>query len=452
VTRFRGPAAVAVLVLLAPSLASAQVEAEANAPASADQITDIPPPDFWEGGGVRIGEDTVLHPNVTLVGAYQPNVFFQDSRDLPSGPISSPLLRIGVGASWGSLTPGRMDLEAPTSDSARPRFSFHLDGGVTWYQYLSSNSDVTSQDDLGIQFLGDAVFNPQGVLSLELSDGFVRNVAPGQQLRENADRDENQLSATVHFRPGGGALDLYLGYQFVVDVFEASILDYDDRISHYATLGIGWQWLPHTLLKLQGTAGLVNPNNTDFKSKSKPVTVTLTASSLLTPVFGAIVSGGYGNGFYDTGENVSTWLATAELRYAIGPTLRSAIGYTHGFADALIGNFYIDHTIYGRVSAQLGARWQARALGEIRFRSYGGIHDAMDLLFCGDASCPKTRSDTLPRLEVGTDYALTPWLILGASYLIQNDTTDFFVQGTNGDRDYGAYTWQEFDLRITAKW
>ncbi len=450
-TRFPGQA-VAVLLLVVPSLASAQVEAEATAPASADQIGDIPVPSPWEGGGFRIGDDTILHPNVTLAGAYQSNVFFQDSRDLPSGPMSSPQLRIGVGASWASITQGRMEIEAPTGDSARPRFSFHLDGGLTWYQYLSSNSDVTDQNDLGISFLGDAIFNPQGALSFEISDGFVRNVSPGQQLRENANRDENQLSASLHFRPGGGALDLYLGYQLVIDVFEASLLNYDDRISNYGTLGVAWQWLPHTLLKLQGTAGIVNPNDTTFKSSSKPLTVTLTASSLLTPVLGAIVSGGYGNGFYESGENVSTWLATAELRYAIGPTLRSAVGYTHGFADALIGNFYIDHTIYARVSAQLGARWQARALGEVRFRTYGGIHDAMDLVFCGDASCSKTRSDTLPRLEVATDYALTPWLILGASYLVQNDTTDFFVQGTNGDRDYGAYTWQEFDLRITAKW
>src|SRR5262249_55702726 len=106
-------------------------------------------------------------------------------------------------------------------------------------------------------------------------------------------------------------------------------------------------------------------------------------------------------------------------------------------------------------TAQFGERWQARVKGEVRFRSYGGIHDtpSIGLAFCGDASCGKFRDDTLPRLEVGTDYALTPWLILGASYILQNDTTDFFVQSTNmAARDYGAFTWQEFDLRLVAKW
>jgi len=426
-----------------------------GAPATADSVSDIQPPSFWEGGGVRIGEDTVLHPNVSLTGSYQSNVFFQDSKDGPDGPISSPLLRIGVGASWASLTPARMEIEAPASSPAPQRISFHLDLGLEWDEYLSGNSDVTRQDDLGIQFLGDVKFNPEGQLYLDLSDGFVRNVTPGQSLREDADRDRNELRATLHWKPGGGALDMFLGYQFVVDVFENSILDYDNRISHQGTVGAIWQWLPHTALTLQASLGSVSPSNGILKSDSTPFRVTLTASSLLTPVIGAILMGGYGNGFYSSGENVSTWLATAELRYALGPTLRTAIGYSHDFADALIGNFYIDHTLYARATAQFGERWQARVKGEVRFRSYGGIHDtpSIGLVFCGDASCGKFRDDTLPRLEVGTDYALTPWLILGASYILQNDTTDFFVQSTNmAARDYGAFTWQEFDLRLVAKW
>src|SRR5262249_4499123 len=175
-------------------------------------------------------------------------------------------------------------------------------------------------------------------------------------------------NATLHYKPGGGALDMFAGYHFVIDVFEESILHYENRFTHQGSLGVTWQWLPHTALTLQTSLATVNPNNSDFKSSSMPFRVTLSASSLLTPVIGAIVMGGYGNGFYESGENVSTWLAMAELRYAIGPTLRTAIGYSHDFADALIGNFYVDHNIYARATAQFGSRRQARIQGEHPFR------------------------------------------------------------------------------------
>src|SRR5262249_34292753 len=118
--------------------------------------------------------------------------------------------------------------------------------------------------------------------------------------------------------------------------------------------------------------------------------------------------------------------------------------------------FYTDHTLYARASAQLGARWQVRAKGEVRFREYGGIHDTMDLTFCGDSSgtSPKPPKKTLPPVGPGTDYMLTPWLLLGASYIFQNDTTDFFVQSTSGTgaRDYGAFNWHEVDVRLGARW
>lgn len=452
-----GAAAFAALALV-PLAASAQdLATTQDVPQSADGLADVPNPSFWEGGGVRIGQDTILHPGVSVTGSYQSNVFFQDSKDGPAGPISSPLLRFGVGASWATITPGRMEIEAPSgTDTSLQKITFNLDASLEWDQYLSSDSAVTDQNDLGISFLGDVKFNPQGALTLDLRDGFVRNVTPGQSLRENADRDRNELDATAHFKPGGGALDFYLGYQFIVDVFEASILDYENRTSHQGTLGVRWQWLPHTALGLEGDLATVNPSNEELKSKSTPLRVSATLSTLLTPVFGAIVSAGYGKGFYASGEDVSTWLAGAELRYAVGPTLRTAVGYSHDFADALIGNFYIDHTLYARASAQLGARWQIRAKGEVRFRDYGGIHDAPSimLIFCGDASCGKFRNDVLPRVELGTDYALLPWLLIGASYIFQDDSTDFFVQSSVNPaaKDSGAFTWHELDIRLQARW
>jgi hypothetical protein len=344
-----------------------------------------------------------------------------------------------------------MEIEAPGSGEIHQKIAFNVDTNLEWIQYLSSNQAIRDESDLGIGFLGNVAFNPGGSLELDLRDGFVRNVSPGQQVRENADRDRNEATATLHFRPGGGAIDTYLQYAFVVDVFEAKIIDYNDRISHTGAVGVKWQWLPRTQLMLEASYGYVQPSNTDLKPTSSPLRIWAGISTLFTPVFGVIARGGYGAGNYSAGEDVKTYLALVELRYAIGPAIRTAVGWSHDFADALIGNFYLDHAFYANAGMQLGGRWQIRARGEVRFREYGNIMDELGLQFCGDASCGKFRKDVLPRLDVNLDFQVTPWLVAGAAYSFQADSTDFFVRGgTSVDR--GSYVWQEFMLKLAARW
>jgi hypothetical protein len=425
---------------------------EDNPGSSADAVNDLPPPSFWEGGGLRIGDSTALHPSVSVGSGYQTNVFFQDANDAPAGPIASALLRFGVGASWATLSPGRMEIEAPTGDAARQRLAFSLDANLTWNQYLSSDADVKRVSDLGIGLLGDVKLNPQGAVSFEARDGFTRSVQPGQGVKENTNRDKNDLSALVHFKPGGGALELFLGYTFTLDIFEHGLLYYEDRTSHTGQLGARWQWLPQTLVLFDASISAVSPSNADYKSSSTPVRATLGISTLVTPAVGVLVNAGYGNGLYSSYENISTWLASVELRYAVGPTVRTALGYTHEFSDALIGNFQVDHSIFARATAQLTTRWQAHTRAEVRFRSYGGIRNTNTLQFCGDPACSQTRSDIVPRVEVGTDVALQPWLMLGAQYLFQMDSTDFYVLLEGAGRDNGAFKWHEVDLTLTARW
>jgi hypothetical protein len=76
---------------------------------SAEAIADLPRPGFWEGGGIRVTEGTVLHPTFGIQGGYQTNVFYQDSDDGPEGPVSSALARFSVGGSFETLSRQRMD-------------------------------------------------------------------------------------------------------------------------------------------------------------------------------------------------------------------------------------------------------------------------------------------------------------------------------------------------------
>jgi hypothetical protein len=418
---------------------------------TAENLAQEAGPGFWEAGGVKVTDGTILHPAATVGTSYQTNVFFKDPADGPDGVVGSAVLRVGIAATWGTVTPPRMEIESPAME-ARQRLTFNLDLSLDWYQFLSSNPDVREVSDLAVGFVGGVAFNPGGALELDLRDGFVRNVTPGQQIREDADRDRNELTATGHYRPGGGALDIYGQYTFIIDVFESDIFAYTNRFSHIGTLGAKWQWLPRTQVLLEVSLGHVEPSTTDTKVPSTPFRAWAGISTLFTPVFALVARGGYGAGNYSSGEDIKTYLALVELRYAIGPAIKTALGYAHDFADALIGNFYVDHTFYGAFGMQLGGRWQVRARGEVRLRDYGGVKDENGLQYCGNAACAKTRSDVLPRVDVNLDYQVTPWLVAGLGYSFQGDSTDFFVRAANGVIDRSSYVWSEFLFKLGARW
>src|SRR5688500_15917437 len=157
----------------APAFAHTQTTTEVSSVAAGseeiEQMADLPPPSFWEGGGVRVTEGTVLHPSAAVSGAYQTNVFYQDSSDGPDGPISSALARFSVGAAWGSIGPGRMQLEPPGGD-ARPRLAFLIEALPTWNQYLSSDETLSDQSDLGIGLNADVKLNPGGKVVFSVRD------------------------------------------------------------------------------------------------------------------------------------------------------------------------------------------------------------------------------------------------------------------------------------------
>ncbi len=438
----------AVVTMFLASIPAARAQEGEEAP-TAESLGELPRPDFWEGGGVRVTEGTVFHPSFELSSGYQSNVFYQDPDDGPSGPMGAGLARFTVGASFGTISAERAEAEAPGSGSAGPRLLFDLGAMLTWVQYLASQDVITEQSDLGIGLNASVKLNPTGKVSLELRDSFVRNVNPGQSLREDLDRDRNELNARLIGRPGGGAIEAYLAYSFIIDVFESSVLLFQDRITHSGGLGASWRWLPKTVFSVDATMGTVSPSNTALKSESTPLRVTGGVSTLLTPVLGLIVRGGYGNGFYARGENVSTYLALVEARVAIGPTLRLAGGYSHDFADGLVGNFFVDHLLFARAGWQAMPRLQLRASGELRLRSYGGIVDTGELDFCGDATCANFRDDLLTRLEVTAELQLRAWLFAGLVYSLQMDRTDFFVRSETIDS--GAYVANEVFARVSAR-
>jgi hypothetical protein len=262
---------------------------------------------------------------------------------------------------------------------------------------------------------------------------------------------KNELTIGAVYKPGGGAIQAYGNYVFGVDLFERAQLNFGNRLSHTFNLGGKWQWLPKTQFNFDAFLGIVTPSDETVKAGSIPFRVLAGISTLITPTFGTVLKLGVGYSVYDTGPDFLSYLATVEGRWALGPVARVAFGYNHDFADALIGNYYTDHTFYGRVAAQFAGRWQARARAELRLRSYEGIFDFLGAQFCNDAACvDKGRFDVVSRIEATVDYQINAWLYAGVAYAFESVTTDAFIRA-NGDTDSSGYVWNEFLLKASAR-
>ncbi len=434
-----------------PVAAPADSPGASEAELTPDVVGEQSLPSFWEGGGVVVGEGMIAHPSVEISGSYQPNVFYQAVGD-PGGIIGAPIIRVGVGSSVETVTPGRMEIEAPGGDRATQKLAFHADGSVTWNQYVSSDQNVSNQSGVGLGLLLDLKIDPEGALSAEIRDAYVRSVNPGESLVEDLDRDRNELDIAGSWRPGGGAIQIYSSYQMIVDLFESGVLDYHDRLLHNFQLGGRWAWLPRTIFEIEGDFGITQPDDPSTHPSSTPLRLWGGVNTLLGPTFGIVARGGWGFGFYANGGSFSGYLAQVELRWAPAPTLRAAIGYSHDFADALIGNDYADHTFYARAGIQLAGRWQLKARAEVRLRSYDGIADQPGLILCGDQSCGKFRNDFIAHVEASAEYQVTKWLYGGVYYTLENDSTDFYVPTSTGGQDNGSYLWSELMAKVSARW
>jgi hypothetical protein len=418
-------------------------------------------PTFMEGGGVKLTEELMLHPMFELQTGYQTNVFSQDdSDDNFGGIVGAALMRLRVAGSVSTAQPNRGDAESASGSSAAPKLALKGDAELSWDQYLSTEQALLDQGGLGIGLLLDARFNPEGELTFQIKEGYVRDLQPVQSFSgQTVNRHKSDTTLGLIYKPGGGAIQGFLNWTLGLDIFERSIftdsLDFANRMNNMFDLGVRWQWLPKTMFQFLTQFGFVTATEGVTKpGGAMPLRVWIGTSTLITPLFGVVIRAGYGNGFYDAGPSFNSYLAQLEGRYAIGPTVRTAFGYAHDFSDSLIGNYYVDHSLYGRVSMQFAGQWQARGKLDLRLRDYDGIIDPPGVDFCVNSprgSCENDRFDIVARLDASLDYQYNQWLVLGASYTFNTVTTDFFMRDADGAVDSGGFVWNELLLKATAK-
>jgi hypothetical protein len=373
---------------------------KAIAGAAAALLAALPAGSGAAENGIKIG-DGRLHPYLALEGRYDSNVLY----GVGGAPVADLVLH---------LKPG-FDLQIPGN-----QLSVDFGANLDWNKYLGLKSDATK--DLSHLF-GEATLalaaNRVGTVGLELDDSFRRSdQSRSYSIAMAVVANYNDLRLAVPFRPGGGALAVTVGGQWLLETFESfaswpgtgcdpavnASCDPQNlsRLGYNQVSGRGevrWKFLPRTAVTLEASYFVRIPKDTAISAEVKGLKTLAGLAGLVTPHLAATVKGGYGDTFGSAGAAYRTWLANVEIEYVTVGGPGGRVGYVHEYSADPVYAVYGVHRIYLEGRMLLGGRLTAAARGEydsVQYEPSGSLQIA-------------TFS---PKLEV----EVTRWLYASAGY------------------------------------
>lgn len=404
--------------------------------------------------GIKIG-DGRLHLALDLQGRYDTFATL-DQTGAPEGDFLF------------DIRPG-LKLSIPS-----PTFAFDLSGDVDGILYL--NNPVLDR------ILADGALaigiNRGGVVGLDLGDQFTRaDNANMTALPFAIISDYNDANAKLGIRPGGGALAIEPGYDFVYEHFEpvgagvgfttcangsplcdpsqASLMDFYE---HKISLNLRWRFLPKTAVLLGGDFILVSYLNPGSgASANAPMDLvdgTLGIAGLLTTRLEVVLKAGYAQTIINSGDIAAvpglatagdnrTLIGQAQLAYLFSETGSLKFGVVRLLSPApTVLADYTDTRPY------LNFRW---LLGGKLTLHLDASFDLFDYAL-NSAGSPSGRTDDMLRVDVGPEYEIVRWLRVAIGYdftdLNSSDAADFAYK-SNSILGGAGYSNHEGYLRVT---
>jgi hypothetical protein len=224
-----------------------------------------------------------------------------------------------------------------------------LDAFVDRVQYLGLEGDTKDLSRLDAGAGIGLVVNKKGSVGLELEDRFTRSdetrsLSIPQAVISNA----NGLRLRVPWRPGGGALVLAAGGEWLLESFEPYLKGFtcDPTLSpacdssllgdlgyneYRATAEVRWRFLPRTSASVRATWLDRAPNDSTLSTAGSGLKAVAGVSGLVTTHLAGTLEAGYGDTFDSLGTPFSTWLANVEVEWIGTEDLRAKLAYTHGY-------------------------------------------------------------------------------------------------------------------------
>lgn len=409
---------------------------------SAASAQEAPVAAIVEGGGVKVGDGTVIHPVVGIETGIVQNVFYEDQNTNLAG-----LLKVIGELALGSLPAERMQASSEQDDEARNygdlafRAWLHAD----YNEYISSNDNVQAQRDLGLQLSAQGIVFPKRTVQFSFSDDFHREIRPVNfESNENVDRDINRLGLQLRYRPKNRTLHGSVQYTNAIDYFEDESQKFANRIQHTFGVSASWQWLPITRIYSDASIGVFSGlGSASTRPTSFPLRVNVGIASALTVKTSINARVGFGKGFYSSGPDFTNVTTAIQFGYRFSPQALFALSYTYDFEDSINANFYRDHAIKARMENRRD-RFAFTGGAEVRLRQYRGIIPEV-------MATQTDRNDVIFAAPLGAIYNFRNWIAATLDYQIQLVKTDFrYNPDMNDPLDDPSYVRQTLMLGVRA--
>ncbi len=402
-----------------------------------------------ENRGIKAG-DFIFWPSLIIEGRWDSNVFQQtdcDSIDAQPGkecdekPTDAPVMRIVPGFAFSNANPNKVAFQFGVESGARLYFSD--------VAQVKDQRNFDLKSDLKIDIL------PKGPVTVSIMDSFRRTLDTRNfSTKSNYNSNYNRAGAQVAIHPGGGALNVRLGYGYVFNFFDE--FDKGEYQEHEFEFLTTWRFYPKTAAFLSATGSMKDWDSSDSSTvvlnDNKPLRVTAGLNGYFTKKIAALLSVGYGAAFYEKGPDFEHVIGQAEMTYKITPTILTAVGYRRNFSDSYYANYYGDDSVYLRANMRFARRVGLTLLGSFHFLRYAELdpvlNEDLDTKYKASVSQIE-RLDQALNLHAQVSVDITRWIGVSLGYELRAVFTDFVAtyQALDGsgnptgqfNSEYGQY-------------
>jgi hypothetical protein len=389
-------ASAVVLAFFAPRIASAQ----APTVAQYDSPEWLKDRRYTQGIGIREG-DLELHPGVAGEFGYDSNWFLRSSSNAGyqnSGPTSPPIpalvFRVTPSLYLSTLSPQRREDSGP---SEPPGVMFRAGVNLTYREFIGVSgssaanqpqNDISQQRNVGGAADARLDISPERPLGGAIYATYARTIMPSSVSGDpnlSFNRDDVSAGGEFIMQPGRGTLDWHFGYMFRDAIFEQSVAQPYDNITHDVYTRGRWRFRPRTALTYDASIQWIDYVNQSQALQeglvsSTPVRARLGLNGLVTDRFAILVLGGWGASFYSntlSGQpQYDSFIGQAEAKFYLtstpgitatpdtGLALSSiAVGYNRDFQNSYLGGYYGIDRGYARLDYFFAGRALVRVEG-----------------------------------------------------------------------------------------
>lgn len=401
-----------------------------------------------EGPGYPIGEGTVLHPTLGAEAGFTDNVFHEADGLNAAGIIR--LIVEGAIASkkidGASADDAVLDGEDAGAEPAAQNIQFRAGGRLAYTEFLSGEGGVRAQRDLSADLGANLVVAPEGALSFDAGERFVRDTRPTNFYSyDSTNRIANSLALGLTYQPGGRTMKGSLHWENQLDFFEDGDQRFANRMSNAIRARYEWKFFPYSKLFADASYGFLGGFGSDggaldaIKRSAQPIRGGAGIATSLSEQLTLKAHVGWAYASYSGGTGYNTPVLGAEVGYRYSPLGRVVAEYNWDHRDSINGDYYRDHHLGGRVDQQFG-RIVGTAAGELRLRTYHGIPMALGVA---------DRDDVILAASLRASYVYRDWLAFVGEFRTESVVTDY-RQIAGGFIDNPGYTSNELTAGVRA--